>query len=141
MLRQSLAIIDYLDENWDNNHPLMPSVARDRQRVRAIAQMIACDIHPLNNLRVMQALEKEFGVTQEQREAWIRHWMRSGLRAVEEILADSTATGTFCEGDTPTMADCCLVPQVYNAQRFGVSLDAVPEHRAHQRRVPETAGL
>jgi maleylacetoacetate isomerase len=126
MLRQSLAIIDYLDENWENEHPLMPSVARDRQRVRAIAQMIACDIHPLNNLRVMQYLEKEFGVEEQQRERWTRHWIRAGFHAVEEVLADSTATGTYCEGDAPTMADCCLVPQVYNAQRFGVSLDDYP---------------
>jgi maleylacetoacetate isomerase len=126
MLRQSLAIIDYLDENWENKRPLMPNVARDRQRVRAISQMIACDIHPLNNLRVMQYLEKEFGAEEQQREAWTRNWIRAGFRAVEEVLADSTATGTFCEGDAPTMADCCLVPQVYNAQRFGISLDDFP---------------
>jgi maleylacetoacetate isomerase len=126
MLRQSLAIIDYLDENWETNRPLMPNVARDRQRVRAISQMIACDIHPLNNLRVMQYLEKEFGAGEKQREAWTQRWIREGFDAVETVLADSTATGTYCEGDAPTMADCCLIPQVYNAQRFGVSLDAYP---------------
>src|SRR5688572_3923347 len=97
MLRQSLAIIDYLDENWENDHPLMPSVARDRQRVRAIAQMIACDIHPLGNLRVQQYLEKEFGASEQQREAWTRNWVQAGFRALEEVLADSTATGTYCE--------------------------------------------
>ena len=126
MLRQSLAIIDYLDENWENNRPLMPSVARDRQRVRAISQMIACDIHPLNNLRVQQYLEKEFGAKEKQREAWTRRWIIEGFDALEAVLNDSTATGTYCEGDAPTMADCCLVPQVYNALRFGVKLDKYP---------------
>ena len=126
MLRQSLAIIDYLDENFDTNRPLMPSVARERQRVRAIAQMIACDIHPLNNLRVQQYLEKEFKASEKQREAWTRHWIEEGFVALEAVLKDSLATGTYCEGDSPTMADCCLVPQVYNAQRFGVKLDKYP---------------
>ena len=126
MLRQSLAIMEYLDENFDTKRPLMPNVARDRQRARAIAQMIACDIHPLNNLRVMQYLEKEFGAEEQQRDAWTRNWIRAGFRALEEVLADSTATGTYCEGDAPTMADCCLVPQVYNAQRFGLKVDAWP---------------
>ena len=126
MLRQSLAIIDYLDENFDTSRPLMPSVARERQRVRAIAQMIACDIHPLNNLRVQQYLEKEFKATEKQREAWTRRWIEEGFVALEAVLADSLATGTYCEGDSPTMADCCLIPQVYNAQRFGVKLDDYP---------------
>jgi maleylacetoacetate isomerase len=126
MLRQSLAIMDYLDENWENNRPLMPNVARDRQRVRAISQMIACDIHPLNNLRVQQYLEKEFGAKEKQREAWTRRWISDGFDAVEAVLADSTATGSYCEGDAPTMADCCLVPQVYNALRFGMKLDKYP---------------
>ena len=126
MLRQSLAIIDYLDENFDTSRPLMPSVARERQRVRAIAQMIACDIHPLNNLRVQQYLEKEFKATEKQREAWTRRWIEEGFVALEAVLADSLATGTYCEGDSPTMADCCLIPQVYNAQRFGVPLEKYP---------------
>jgi maleylacetoacetate isomerase len=125
MLRQSMSILEYLDEMWPEP-PLLPATARDRQRVRALSQVIACDIHPLNNLRVMQYLEKEFGAEEQQREAWTRNWIRAGFRAVEEVLADSTATGTFCEGDAPTMADCCLVPQVYNAQRFGISLDDFP---------------
>jgi maleylacetoacetate isomerase len=126
MLRQSLAIMEYLDENFDTKRPLMPNVARDRQRARAIAQMIACDIHPLNNLRVQQYLTNEFKATDQQREAWTRHWIDEGFRALEAVLADSLATGTYCEGDSPTMADCCLVPQVYNAQRFGVDLKAYP---------------
>lgn len=125
VLRQSLAIIDYLDETWTNN-PLMPAVARDRQRVRAIAQMIACDIHPLGNLRVQQYLESHFGADQSQRDDWNRHWMRSGFTALEAVLADNPSTGTFCEGDTPTVADCCLVPQVYNAVRLGLDMAAFP---------------
>jgi maleylacetoacetate isomerase len=129
MLRQSLAIIDYLDENFDANRPLMPNVARERQRVRAIAQMIACDIHPLNNLRVQQYLEKEFKASEKQREAWTRHWIEEGFVALEAVLQDSLATGTYCEGDSPTMADCCLVPQVYNANRVGVKLDRFPNIR------------
>jgi len=100
----------------------MPSVARERQRVRAIAQMIACDIHPLNNLRVQQYLEKEFKASEKQREAWTRHWIEEGFVALEAVLADSLATGTYCEGDSPTMADCCLVPQIFNAKRYNSDL-------------------
>lgn len=125
VLRQSLAIMEYLDESWPEN-PLLPSVARDRQRSRAIAQAIACEIHPLNNLRVLRYLETELGVEQEKREAWIRHWIKSGFDALEQILADNPSTGAFCEGDRPTIADCCLVPQVYNAKRFGVDMSPYP---------------
>jgi maleylacetoacetate isomerase len=126
MLRQSLAIMEYLDENFDTKRPLMPNVARDRQRTRAIAQMIACDIHPLNNLRVQQYLEKELKASEKQREDWTRRWIDEGFVALEAVLADSLATGTYCEGDSPTIADCCLVPQVYNAKRFGVDLGKYP---------------
>jgi maleylacetoacetate isomerase len=124
-LRQSMAIIEYLDETWPDP-ALMPTVARDRQRVRAIAQMVACDIHPINNLRVMQYLEKEMGADEAARERWTKHWISEGLTAVEGVLADNPSTGTFCEGDIPTLADCCLVPQVYNAQRFGLDLAQWP---------------
>ena len=128
ILRQSLAIIDYIDETWPEP-PLLPSVARDRQRVRAIAQMIACEIHPLNNLRVQKYLETTFGATEAQREEWTRHWITEGFQALEKVLADNPSTGTFCEGDVPTMADCCLVPQVYNANRFKVDMSAFPTIR------------
>jgi maleylacetoacetate isomerase len=128
MLRQSLAIIEYLDETWPDP-ALMPTVARDRQRVRAIAQMIACDIHPLNNLRVQRFLESDMGADEAARERWTRHWLSEGLEAVEKVLTDNPSTGEFCEGDIPTLADCCLVPQVYNAQRFGVALDPWPNIR------------
>ena len=125
VLRQSLAIIEYLDDIVESN-PLLPAVARDRQRARAIAQMIACDIHPLGNLRVQQYLESHFGADQAQRDDWTRHWVRSGFTALEKVLRDSSSTGTFCEGDMPTIADCCLAPQAYNAVRFGIDLAEFP---------------
>jgi maleylacetoacetate isomerase len=119
MLRQSLAILDYLDEVWPDR-PLLPATARGRQRVRALAQVVACDIHPLNNLRVLQYFENEWNVPQPERDTWARHWMEVGLSAFEELLADNPATSQFCDGDAPTIADCCLIPQLYNARRFGV---------------------
>ena len=125
MLRQSLAIMEYLDETFPDN-PLLPVPARDRERTRAIALMIACEIHPLGNLRVQQYLERELGASQEQRETWTRHWINAGFRAVEDVLKDNPSTGTFCEGDVPSIADCCLVPQVYNARRVGVDLSPYP---------------
>jgi maleylacetoacetate isomerase len=125
VFRQSLAIIDYVDETWPDQ-PLMPTIARDRQRVRAIAQAIACDIHPLNNLRVMQYLASEFGADEAAREKWMRHWIAIGFAAIEKMLADNPSTGEFCEGDMPTMADCSLVPQVFNARRVGLDLAAYP---------------
>ncbi|HEX5754784.1 MAG TPA: maleylacetoacetate isomerase [Arenimonas sp.] len=127
-LRQSLAIIEYLDETWPTN-PLMPATARDRQRVRALAQLVACDIHPLNNLRVMQFLEREFSMPQAERDLWTRHWLQVGLQALEASLFDNPGTGSFCEGESPTMADCCLVPQVYNARRFEIDLEPFPTIR------------
>lgn len=126
ILRQSLAIIDYLDETFAGSVQLVPAIARDRQRVRAMAQMIACDIHPLGNLRVHQYLERNFGATQEQRDDWTRHWVREGFTALEQVLQDNPSTGTYCEGDMPSMADCCLVPQAYNAVRFGIDLGEFP---------------
>ena len=125
MLRQSVAILEYLDETWPD-HPLLPAVARDRQRVRAIAQVVACDIHPLNNLRVLQYFDREWHVPQPERDEWVRHWIVEGFLAVEAMLTHHPATGRFCEGDRPTLADCCLVPQVYNARRFGVDLNPFP---------------
>jgi maleylacetoacetate isomerase len=124
-LRQSLAIIEYLEETWPT-HPVMPATARDRARVRAIAQAIACEIHPLNNLRVVQFFEHEWSVPQPEREIWVRHWIDTGLAAIEAMLVDNPSTGQFCDGELPTLADCALVPQLYNAQRFGVDLDPYP---------------
>lgn len=128
VLRQSMAIMEYLDENWPTP-ALMPATVRDRARVRAIAQMIACDIHPLNNLRVLQFFEGTWNVPLPEREAWVRHWIEVGLAAVEDVLADHPSTGDFCDGDVPTMADCCLVPQVFNAERFGVDMAPYPTVR------------
>ena len=124
-LRQSLAILEYLDETWPEPS-LLPVTARDRQRVRSIALAIACDIHPLGNLRVMQFLDSEFNCPQPERDVWVRHWISEGFDAIEAMLGDHPATGRFCEGDTPTIADCCLIPQVYNARRFGIDMDRYP---------------
>ncbi len=122
LIRQSLAILEYIDEVWSDAPPLLPATARGRARVRSLSMMVACDIHPLNNLRVLQYLEREWHAPQPERDEWVRHWIREGFDAFEALLADDPATGTFCEGDQPTIADCCLVPQVYNARRFGVDL-------------------
>ena len=124
-LSQSLAILEYLDEMWPTP-ALLPSTARGRQRVRALSQLVACDIHPLNNLRVLQYFEQEWSVPQPERDEWVRHWIVEGFRAAEAMLADHPSTGIFCEGDVPGLADCCLVPQVYNARRFGVDLAPYP---------------
>ena len=125
MLRQSMSILEYLDEMWPEPS-LLPATARDRQRVRALSQAVACDIHPLNNLRVLQYLESEWGVPQPERDGWARHWIEDGFAAIEAMLHQHPSTGRYCDGDTPTMADCCLVPQIYNARRFGIDMAAFP---------------
>jgi maleylacetoacetate isomerase/maleylpyruvate isomerase len=122
---QSLAIAEYLDEMYPEP-PLLPVDPRGRARVRALALTIACDIHPLGNLRVLQQLERQFGATEAQRAEWSRHWMSQGFAAIEALLADNVATGAFCHGDTPGLADICLVPQVYNARRWSLPLDPYP---------------
>ena len=124
-LSQSLAILEYLDEVWPTP-PLLPSTSRGRHRVRALSQLVACEIHPLNNLRVLQYLEQEWSVPQSERDEWVKHWIVRGFDAAEAMLAGHPSTGTYCEGDTPGLADCCLVPQVYNARRFGVDMAAYP---------------
>jgi maleylacetoacetate isomerase/maleylpyruvate isomerase len=124
VLTQSLAIIEYLDE-LHPEPPLLPGRAVDRARIRAIAQTIACEIHPLNNLGVLSYLRDALDVDETARSAWYHHWVEKGLSTVEGLLADPR-TGVFCHGDAPTLADCCLVPQVFNAQRFACSLTHVP---------------
>lgn len=127
VLAQSLAIIEYLDETHpDQGLRLLPEDALGRAHVRSLSQIIACDTHPLNNLRVLRYLVHELGVSSEQKDAWYRHWVAQGLQAVEASLTADRATGDFCHGDSPTLADCCLVPQVANAQRFDCPLDAYP---------------
>ncbi|RPE79608.1 maleylacetoacetate isomerase [Vulcaniibacterium tengchongense] len=123
--RQSLAILEYLDETWPEP-PLLPRDPGERQRVRALALAVACDIHPLNNLRVLQYLERRWQVPQPEREEWIRHWIGEGFAALETMLAGDPATGRYCHGDAPGLADCALVPQVYSARRFGVDLGPYP---------------
>jgi len=125
VIGQSLAIVEYLDETHPSP-PLLPSDPAGRARVRAIAQGIACDIHPLNNLRVLKYLKRELGVDDRARDAWYRHWVETGLQGIERMLADSPATGRYCHGDTPTLADICLVPQVANARRLDCRLDDMP---------------
>ncbi len=124
-VRQSLAIIEYLDESFPAV-PLLPAMARDRARVRSLAQLIACDVHPLANLRVQQYLERELGVDQSGREAWSRHWIAEGLAAFEALVFDNPSSGEYCEGDIPGIADCCLIPQMYNARRLQMDLSPYP---------------
>lgn len=126
VIRQSQAIIEYLDETYDGEAKLLPAIARARARVRALAQVIACDIHPLNNTRVMQYLEREFNASPSDRERWTRHWIGEGFRAVEALLAANPSTGIYCDGDEPTLADVFLVPQVYNAKRWSLDMSPYP---------------
>ncbi len=124
-LSQSLAMLEYLDEEYPTPS-LMPKTAIERARVRSIAQTIAIDIHPLDNLRVLKYLINDLNVEEEQKNEWHRHWVELGFSAVEKMLANSNQTGDFCHGDSPTIADCCLIPQVYNAERFNCPMDAFP---------------
>ncbi len=125
---QSLAIMEYLDET----HPepaLLPSNPVGRAHVRALAESIACEIHPLNNLRVLKYLVKELKLDDEAKNAWYRHWVRDGMLAFERQLAQHPA-GRFCYGDTPTLADCCLVPQIFNGRRFDCDFSDLPRSMA-----------
>jgi len=122
---QSLAIIEYLDETVPEP-PLLPADALGRARVRAIALDIACEIHPLDNLRVLRYLQGELKISDDDKNRWYRHWIETGLAVVERQLAGHPATGRFCHGDTPGLADCVLVPQIFNARRMDTRLDHVP---------------
>ena len=125
VIRQSLAILEYLDEAWPSPR-LLPMTARDRARVRGLAQLIASDIHPLNNLRVLRYVEQTWRVQQTERDEWVKHWIVEGFGAMETLLEGDPATGVFCHGQVPGLADCCLIPQVFNARRFGVDMAAFP---------------
>jgi maleylacetoacetate isomerase len=127
-LGQSMAIIEYLDET----HPepaLLPAGALGRARVRALAQLVACEIHPLNNLRVLKYLTRELKLEEDAKNTWYRHWVREGLQAYERELALLPAS-TYSYGDTPTLADCCLVPQIFNGQRFNADFSGLPRTMA-----------
>jgi maleylpyruvate isomerase len=125
VLTQSIAIIEYLDEIHPDP-PLLPGTPAARARVRALAQSITCDVHPLNNLRVLQYLENELHQDKAARDAWYAHWIQLGFDALERRLEADAATGRFCHGDAPTLADVCLVPQVANARRLAVDLGTYP---------------
>jgi maleylacetoacetate isomerase/maleylpyruvate isomerase len=132
-LSQSMAIIEYLDETRPEP-PLLPRDAAGRAKVRALAQSIACEIHPLNNLRVLKYLVRELKVDEEAKNTWYRHWVREGLQSFERQLAAlaqqrqqaGLSASVYCYGATPTLADCCLVPQIFNGRRFDVNFDGLP---------------
>lgn len=123
VVTQSLAIIEYLDETHPQP-PLLPTDPVERARVRALSMDIACEIHPLNNLRVLRYLVGPLKVSEDDKNRWYRHWVETGLEVVERQL--QSRPGRYCHGDTPTMADCLLVPQIFNARRFDCRLDHVP---------------
>lgn len=123
VVTQSLAIIEYLDETHPQP-PLLPTDPLERARVRALSMDIACEIHPLNNLRVLRYLVGPLKVSDEDKNRWYRHWVETGLEVVERQL--QSRPGRYCHGDAPTMADCLLVPQIFNARRFDCRLDHVP---------------
>jgi len=124
-LTQSLAIIEWLDEKHPAP-PLLPKDSLSRARVRSLSYLIASEIHPLNNLRVLQHLKRALGQSQEQIDQWYRHWIADGLAKLEADLSRGS-TGKFCHGDSPTMADCCLVPQIFNAKRYNSDLAPYPK--------------
>ena len=125
LLTQSLAILEYLEETHPVP-PLLPKSPLERARVRSLAMLVACEIHPVNNLWVLQHLKRALGQGEEQVNAWYRHWIADGLAKFEADLGKTEASGQFCHGDAPTMADCCLVPQIFNAQRYQCDLSGYP---------------
>ena len=131
LLTQSLAICEYLEETYPQP-ALLPNDAIGRARVRALALSIACDIHPLNNLRVLRRLEAQFAADQAGKDAWYQHWFQSGFEAFEQQI--QSTHGQYCFGDTVTLADLALVPQVYNARRFNCDLSAYPTMLAIEQR-------
>ena len=140
-LSQSLAIIEYLDEQFPNVR-LVPEDIQARARVRQIALAISCDIHPLQNLRVLKYLTNKLGLSEDDKMGWIHHWLTLGLAALEAELMRSSFRGKFCVGDQPTMADCALVPQMFSAARFGVDTSPYPTLRSiydHCEAVPAIA--
>jgi len=132
-LIQSLPIIEYLNETHPQP-PLLPPDAAGRARVRALAAIVACDIHPINNLRVLRYLIRPLGHSEAELETWYNHWITSGFAALERLLADDARTGDFCHGDAPGLADIALVPQVVNSERYGLDLAPYPTiGRIHAR--------
>ena len=136
---QSLAIIEYLEDK----HPmpaLLPKEAAARASVRTLALNVACDIHPLNNLRVLRYLNAPLGIDEDRRNEWARHWISLGFTAIEHTLSQQTGAGNYCFGNAPTLADCCLIPQVFNAKRVELALDEFPNiQRVHQHCMQQQA--
>lgn len=128
VLTQSIAILEYLEEKHPEP-PLLPRAPEARARVRALAQVVASDIHPINNLRILKHLEHPLGRDDAARTAWYRHWIVEGFKALETLLAGTPGNGDFCWGDAPGMADACLIPQVFNARRYDVDLSSFPAIR------------
>lgn len=127
-LSQSLAIMEYLDEKFPQN-PLLPADLKQRAIIRSLALSIACEIHPLNNLRVLKYLSAELKQSEDQKNQWYRHWVREGLESFERQL-NTLSVSTYCVGETPSLADCCLVPQIFNAKRFDCDLSGLPRTMA-----------
>jgi len=125
LITQSLAICEYLEETHPEP-PLLPGDPEQRAQIRALAQIVACDIHPLNNLRVLGYLTRDLEVAEEQKMTWYRHWVSEGFRAIEGLLQRRDQSGRFCYGDHPTLAEVFLIPQLYNARRFEVDLSPFP---------------
>lgn len=125
VLSQSLAIIEFIDETY-SEPPLLPSAPVDRAYCRALAQIVACDIHPIDNLRVLQYLQQDFGHDEAKVATWYNHWIGEGFDALEALLANDSRTGRFCIGDTPTLADIVLTPQVFNAARYKLDMTPYP---------------
>ncbi len=125
LLTQSLAIIEYLEEVYPEP-PLLPDTPVARARVRAMAQLVACDIHPLNNLRVLNYLRNDLGQDEGARRVWYQHWVCEGFEALEKMIEPHGADGPYCTGDVPGLADLCLVPQMFNARRFDTDLTPFP---------------
>lgn len=125
VISQSLAIIDYLDETYPNP-PLLPQAPWDKATIRSLALIVACDMHPLNNLRVLNRLKEQFQASESQVTEWYHHWLKAGFDAFEAKLQHIKRQQLFCFGDTVTLADLCLIPQVYNANRFHFAMDNYP---------------
>jgi len=125
VIGQSLAAIEYLDEIHPNP-PILPHDAPGRARVRQLAYVVACDVHPINNLRVSNFLRDKYGTNLEAQRNWHQHWITLGFTALETLLSSSPETGRFCHGDSPTLADICLIPQIANARRVALDLAAFP---------------